>query len=158
MVACFMDDIYESVNVNHHTLAAFIDLRKAFDTVNHEILLKKMKMYGIVGNLLEWCKSYLKDREQCTIVNNVTSSYQSVGCGVPQGSILGPLMFLIFINDISNDLHNTRVRLYADDTVLYTSSSNLAQSYTTLQNSLTSLYNWCSINQLTINSEKSKSM
>ena len=157
-VACFTDDIYESVNVNHHTLAAFIDLRKAFDTVNHEILLKKLKMYGIVGNLLEWCKSYLKDREQCTIVNSVTSSYQSVGCGVPQGSILGPLMFLIFINDIGNDLHNTRVRLYADDTVLYTSSSNLAQSYTTLQNSLTSLHNWCSINRLTINSEKSKSM
>ena len=112
---------YMNVNYSFLTNAIFIDFRKAFYSINHAILLKKISKLGFHGNTTEWFKSYLSNRTQCTIANNITSSFEPVTCGVSQGSVLGPLLFLIFINDLGAVLTHSAHKFYADDTVLYTS-------------------------------------
>ena len=100
-------------NVN---AVVFLDLKKAFDTVDHDILLSKMNLYGIQGIALDWFRSYLTNRAQRCLVNGSLSRICSLKCGVPQGTILGPLLFLIYINDLPNCLTSCRPRMYADDT------------------------------------------
>ena len=95
----------------------FLDLKKAFDTVDHEILLRKLQFYG-VGSRLKWFQSYLTDRKQRTYVNGSLSDYGSTVCGVPQGFILGPLLFLIYINDLPAGGPSSTPRLYANETCL----------------------------------------
>ena len=99
-------------------LGIYLDFQKAFDTVDHEILLYKLNHYGIRGNLLEWFKSYLTDRKQFTFINGVNSQDAFVTCGVPQGSVLGPLLFLIYVNDIQHALKNA-TKLFADDIIFF---------------------------------------
>ena len=94
----------------------FIDLKKAFDTVDHDILLKKMQKYGVSGNELAWFMSYLQDRRQLCKVNGVSSRMEDIHCGVPQGSCLGPLLFIVYINDLPFCLESCQVTMYADDT------------------------------------------
>ena len=154
-IACFTDDILH-LNESECTMAAFIDLCKAFDTVNHYILIKKLEENGIRGNTLNWVRSYLNSRSQCVLANGIISDTRSIVCGVPQGSILGPLMFLIYINDIDAGCQGCSIRLYADDTVMYTSAKNVAKAATDLQRNLDRFAEWCTQNQLTINTKKSK--
>ena len=97
----------------------FIDLQKAFDTVNHKILLSKLEHYGVRGCALEWFGSYLSDRKQYVYVNGSNSNLLSVTCGVPQGSVLGPLLFLIYINYLPNASKKLNFYLFADDTNIY---------------------------------------
>ena len=123
-VATLTEDIFRNMNCKMVTVAVFVDLAKAFNTVNHYILLAKLVKLGVTGMLLNWCKNYLQDRAQRTIANNVLSPINMVPCGVPQGSILGPLFFLIYINDLTYSLKSTSIQLYADDTVLYCSDSD----------------------------------
>ena len=154
----FVNEIYKSINQKKYILATYLDIKKAFDTVNHQILLKKCKKLGIQGKLLNWLKNYLINRKQITIANNVTSDMGSITCGVPQGSILGPLLFLIYINDLNSCLTCTSDFLYADDTVLLCSGNDLNNVCDNMQNDLDNISNWCNSNKLTINSKKTKFM
>ena len=96
----------------------FLDIKKAFDTVNHEVLLRKLQCYGIRGQELEFLTSYLSERIQCCNVNGKTSGYREITCRVPQGSILGPLLFILYMNDLPAFIPNAKIRMYADDTNL----------------------------------------
>ena len=154
--ATFIDDIYKAMNDNNMLIATYIDAMKAFDTVNHDILLKKAQKYGIVGDVLKWLKNYLNERYQCTIANNVISNIEAVTCGVPQGSVCGPLLFLIYINDLSNVMDYCKVSLYADDTVIYIIHSNVQIALQLLQKDLNKLVEWCTDNKVTINCKKTK--
>ena len=91
----------------------YLDLQKAFDTIDHEILLCKLYRYGVRGSVYEWCKSYLSDRCQFVYVNCTCSEFGDVKCGVPQGIVLGPLLFLLYVNDIQNCVPSIPIELYA---------------------------------------------
>lgn len=156
-VSEFTDDIFLGINEGLKTVAVFIDLRKAFDTVNHTILTSKLKYIGLA--LFEpWINDYLSSRIQCTFANNTLSTKTKVVCGVPQGSILGPLLFLIYINDMEEITKELKVRLYADDTVIYLTHKDAQFAASVVQKALIDVYKWCCMNKLTINIKKTKSM
>ena len=154
--AFFINDIYTAMNNNEILIATYIDAMKAFDTVNHKILLKKAGKYGITGQVLAWLSNYLSERYQCTLANNIISDRQLITCGVPQGSVCGPLLFLIYINDLSGILKSCKVSLYADDTVIYLAHKDIQDALVLLQNDLNLLIEWCTDNKVTINSKKTK--
>ena len=139
-------------------LVVFIDLKKAFDTVNHDILLKKLEFYGIKGQALDLLKSYLSNRHQKCQVESFVSSEHLIKCGVPQGSILGPLLFLLYINDLPECLKNTRPRLFADDTNLTASSYSIDDIEIAVNSDLENLRNWLMANKLSLNVAKTEFM
>ena len=130
----------------------------AFDTVNNGILLKKLKSYGIMGQDLDILKSYLSNRRQKCQVDRFVSSERFIECGVPQGSILGPLLFLLYINDLPECLKNTRPRLFADDTNLTTSSHSIADTEIAANSNLENLRHWLIANKLSLNVAKTEFM
>ena len=113
------EKIKETIDNKKYGCGIFIDLRKAFDNVNHDILLKKLEHYGIRGNALKWFRSYLPNRKQYVSLNGECSESKHITCGVPQGSCLGPLLFLIYINDLPNISEVLHFYLFADDTNIY---------------------------------------
>ena len=134
----------------------FLDFAKAFDTVNHDILLRKLEHYGMRGTPLNWLKSYLHNRLQYTEIDNTLSDPDSIKCGVPQGSILGPLLFLIYINDIMHASSTLKFYLFADDTTIFYSSKqtpNVQQQ--TLNTELEKVNAWLNCNKLSLNVGKS---
>ena len=133
----------------------FLDFAKAFDTVNHEILLKKLEYYGIRGIALLWLKTYLEKRQQCTEIGNTLSYIDEIQCGVPQGSILGPLLFLIYINDIILSSSILKFYLFADDTTIFYSSKINAKTEKILNTELNKVHNWLNCNKLSLNIKKS---
>ena len=142
----------------------FIDLSKAFDTINHNILLEKLSFYGLDDLSLKWFRSYVSNRQQFVSLNNTDSPLQNILTGVPQGSILGPLLFLIYVNDLPLSV-NCKSIMYADDTCLIhpikiNSNDILAnlETQTTINNDLQNLYNWLSVNKLSLNVSKTKFM
>ena len=157
-IADLTDDVFNAINGGDVTLAAFVDLRKAFDTVNMDILKSKLYEAGVRGSILNWCASYLQNRSQQTIVNNTLSSCLPVTCGVPQGSVLGPLFFLVYVNDLAYVLNECKVKLYADDTVIYKSSVDHSIASRELQRDIDNFCEWCRENKLTVNSRKTKLM
>ena len=153
-----VDDIALNINNLEDTLVTFIDFKKAFDTVDHQILINKLDRIGIKGKNLLWLKSYLANRSQATIANNIISDRRQITCGVPQGSILGPYMFLIYINDLSNSLKLSSVKFYVDDTALYLKGTKPELLRHQMEMELRTMSDWCATNKLTINPKKTKAM
>ena len=145
--------ILENVDNDKHTISIYLDLSKAFDCVNCAILLIKLEHYGIRGTALNFFESFITNREQLTIVNGEVSELLKVLCGVPQGSTLGPLLFLIYINDIAN-ASNFHVSLFADDTCLVLSHKNLDTLRDLCNSELIHINTWFLANKLTANSTK----
>jgi hypothetical protein len=152
------NDWLDAIDKGNYVGALFLDLRKAFDLVDHEILLYKMKLYNFSTNATMLIESYLTNRYQTVKAGNVLSSKRTIKSGVPQGSILGPILFLIYINDIAFDIPKTIIDLYADDATLYTKHKNVHNIETQLQNDLDTVSNWCYRNNMVINANKSKCM
>ena len=150
------DTWLKAINEGKLVGSAMIDFRKAFDLVDHQLLLQKLRIYKFSESTLLWFKSYLNERTQQVVINNLNSTSGDVVCGVPQGSILGPILFLLFINDLPLSLQN--VDLYADDTTLYSITSDKSTLETNLQNALNSVHIWCLENGMTINTDKTKLM
>ena len=110
-----VEEIRSCMENKNYGCGIFIDLKKAFDTVNHDILLNKLEHYGIRGTSLDWFRSYLKNRSQYVHCNGIDSDIKNITCGVPQGSVLGPLLFLLYINDLPNISTKLSFYLFADD-------------------------------------------
>ena len=138
--------------------AVFVDLSKAFDMVNHKLLIAKLNSFGITGIENKWFKSYLNNRTQCVSVNGTISNPKTIMSGVPQGSILGPLLFLLFINDMSDSIMNSTVDMYADDTLIYFCHRDVKTIETCLNNDLASLSKWLDDNLMKANVSKTNVM
>ena len=137
------------------TCTVFFDLHKAFDSVSHRSLLEKLKASGINGHILSWLFSYLLGREQSVVLDGKTSSTIPVESGVPQGSVLGPLLFLIYINDSATEqlFPETQIIMYADDLLLHREIKCI-EDYSKLQQDVKKLASWVDNNKLTLNSKK----
>ena len=135
----------------------FLRFKKAYDTINHTILIKKLEKYGIRGLPLQLLASYLTDRQQYTIVNQYKSKSRDVICGIPQGSTLGPLLFNIYINDLPLGTNST-IHLFADDTNLTLSHSNVSTLQQNINDELLNVSNWFKVNKLSINFNKTEFM
>ena len=145
-----------SENLNESACCILLDLRKAFDTLNHTILLRKLEKYGIRGIALSILHSYLSDRQQYVCIGPSSSSYLSISCGVPQGSILCPLLFLIYVNDIANACNNSTPYLFADDTNMIGFGRKGTVNF--MQSDLSRVSDWMSHNKLSLNVEKSSAI
>ena len=147
------EQILENINNNEHTISIYLDLSKAFDCVNHNILLSKLEHYGVRGVALNFFKSYLTNRKQYTVVNGFSSDLLYILCGVPQGSTLGPLLFLLYINDLAT-ASKFSASLFADDTSLLLKHKNISVLERQCNIELVHINNWFLANKLTANLSK----
>ena len=155
-----INDLYckitDDLDNKHYSLGIFLDLSKAFDTLNHDILLHKLNMYGILAN--SWIQNYLSNRKQYVAYNNSTSTHNDIVCGVPQGSILGPLLFLLYINDLPLSSHSSHFIIFADDTNILFSHKDPIQLEKLINNELKKISNWFKENKLSFNIDKTNFM
>ena len=153
-----VNDWLQNMNSSRLTGVAFIDLRKAFDTVQHDILLNKLHALGATDTCVKWFKSYLSDRNQKVHFNGAISEALPLNIGVPQGSILGPLLFLIFINDLPKCISHGKLSMYADDSTLYVSDTDIDVITCKLKSDLIAVNDWLIKNKLYINADKTNIM
>ena len=153
-----MEKTTEALDTSEFAICILIDFIKAFDTVEHNILLQKLYHYGIRGNALQLFNSYLTNIHQYVNYNNTSSDMKSITCGVSQGSILGPLLFLLYINDIASVSNILFSILFADDTTLFYSSKNLQELSDVVNNELSKIMEWLNANRLSLNIDKTNLM
>jgi hypothetical protein len=148
------DKIQKAIENKQYSCGIFLDLSKAFDTVNHDILITKLEHYGIRGIAKDWFKSYLFNRKQYVSIRGVNSDVEHISCGVPQGSVLGPLLFLLYINDFGNCSDLFDFHLFADDANLFFSHDNLLRLEELINYNLIKVQSWLSANRLCLNIDK----
>jgi hypothetical protein len=148
------DSISAVIDRNEFSIGVFIDVAKAFDTIDYGILFKKLENIGIRGIALKWFRSYFQNRKQQVICNGAFSSLRLINYGVPQGSILGPLLFLIYINDLPNASAVLQFALFADDTNIFVSSKSYNGLFNLMNQELTGVTDWFYANKLSLNLTK----
>ena len=148
-----MDQVTKATN-DECVIGIFLDFSKVFGTVNHSILIEKLYHFGIRGNALEWYRSYWSDRSQYVSYNGVRSSTKSITCGVPQGSIHGTLLFLIYINDLYNVCRDSVPILFADDTNLFYKGKKMEYRVKIINGELENISLWLKLNELSLNTKK----
>ena len=150
-----IDEIKSHLDKGEYVVGIFLDIKKAFDSINHIILLQKLDNYGFRGHSQKFLQSYLQNRQQYTIINEKKSNTLPVHCGVPQGSVLGPLLFLLYINDIQYAIQDAKMRLFADDTSLLTFDKNIDNLMKKSQQNMLQIQNWFIVNKLSLSLNKS---
>ena len=153
-----IDKISNSLENGEYVLGVFLDFSKAFDTVNHDILFDKLEMYGIRGVALKWFKSYLSNRYQYVVYNGEQSDRKLITCGVPQGSILGPLLFLLYINDLADVSDKLFALLFADDSNMFISGKDIDELVNSMNNEMEKVIDWLNVNKLSLNLKKTHYM
>ena len=150
------ETVRKALDNNEFACGVFLDFQKAFDTVNHEILLKKLSHYGVRGHAQKWFNSYLTNRKQFTTVNNIDSQTSDISYGVPQGSVLGPLLFLIYINDLNRVITYSYIRHFADDTNILYRDKSLRKINQRINFDLKNIVNWLRANRIALNTSKTE--
>ena len=144
-----------NINEKKFCGALFLDFAKAFDVIDHNLLLKKLSLYGVKDTVLEMMNSFLSNRQQTVYVNSCFSSSKTIKYGIPQGSVLGPLLFSIYINDLPLYINNC-CELFCDDATIHASHENLSMISTSLQNDIFKLVEWCKLNHMSLTPPKNK--
>ena len=157
-LSILVDKLYQLISCKKHIIGVYIDLSKAFDMVNYDILLDKLYHYGIRGVALNWISNYLQDRSQYVQYNNINSNHGPIELGVPQGSILGPLLFLVYINDLPNASEVLFYLLFADDTNIFISGDSVSDICTVMNAELSKVTEWFKSNRLLLNADKTNLM
>ena len=150
--------LYEALNNKEIAVSVFIDYSKAYDTVNHGILLKKMEKYGINGIALDLIKNYLTNRKQCVRIKSEISSYNNISIGIPQGSVLGSIFFLLYINDFPNIDQNFKPTMFADDSTISVRDKSEYNLFSRVNTVLSNFFSWTVCNRLSLNIEKTSYM
>ena len=143
------------MNNSKINLACILDLSKVFDTLNHTILLHKLQNYGITGHSLSWFKSYLSDRSQIVRIGNKLSQLVNISMGVPQGTCLGPILFLLYVNNLSDSMTSSLTAMYSDDTTFVSSGTSEIQLQQSMNSTLEIASHWFTENRLQVNARKS---
>ena len=150
----FLDNAYDSLNNNNYLLTIYLDFSRAFDTISHDILLRKLEHYGFRNEIHSWFKSFLCNRKQFVSIGETESDIIETTLGVPQGSTLGPLAFLIYINDMHNCLPNMKIIHFADDSTMFMHYKKNNDCSSTVNDDLMALDSWLSANRLFLNIKK----
>ena len=149
-----VEDWRLSVDRGNAVAAVFIDFSKAFDSISHPLLVKKLQSIGVADIALTWFHDFLTNRQQRVVIDGHASSWLTIQKGVPQGSLLGPLLFSIYTNDMPLTVKNCSINMYADDTALYTANTNAFKAADSVSKDLTAIHKWCLENSITINFKK----